>query len=240
MKTNTGVLTATCGSLAILGAFCATATAGLALIDNLASQPNIPGNQPNGTFVLASVFQADLPLSVTGIGAFDADRDGIGTTISVGVFKFDDSGGIGSETWDEVAGTVVNFSGTTGTLGSGSNFRIVSIPAVSLTAGRYAIVAANYGILTEPNYNSTTEGVNSTRLEFNAAPGTTLLTSWYLEGTTLAGTYADSAVTHGPFSGGIEPVFGAGTIVVPELGASSLATAVGLVGLTLLRRCFNR
>ena len=93
--------------------------------------------------VLGNAFTVLSAINVTAVGAFDSGKDGFSATIPVAIYR------LSGTTWSQLSSTYQTFSGTEGTLDLNSTdgsarFKVLGSP-VTLNAGTYAIVAANYG-----------------------------------------------------------------------------------------------
>jgi hypothetical protein len=215
------------------------AAAAVVAFDAAAGQP---GNQA-WTGSLGTLFQVDEPVSVTSLGVFDSNGDGIAGSIQVGMFFAS-----GPNTGTLVPGLSTSFTGSGDTLVHGDRFRAVAAPVV-LAPGSYEIVA---------------QGFSATDLDGNvrcmaAVPGGACLPANAFSLSTLndgggAITFGNGAAEANFFSsegsGFVNPVgllaespavpnaYLAGTFafeVVPEPASFELM-GLGLVALALVRR----
>ena len=191
------------------------------------------GNQgANGPWALGLDFTVNTGGYVTRIGAFDSGSDGFGSaTIPVAIYN------LGNSTI--VPGTSVSFTGMAGTPDGGA-YRFLSIGSVYLAPGSYSIVAANYGVGGEQNYNAYVgSGLNwpdggfVNPIGFNTAGGAL---------TMGPGRFASGFSTltlpagQGDF---FQPLFGSASFdfAVPEASQFAMA-GIGLLGLVYIGRAY--
>jgi hypothetical protein len=195
-----------------------------------------------GPFILGNEFNVNSAISVTAIGAFNYLGGGFlsASPVQVAIYQLTGS------TWSQVAGTAVTFNGPASSYSYVGYNAFSSLgSSVTLGNGTYAIVAANYGTVANPDWN------RNQNLGTPANQGTTFQngggaismpggseTGFYSSGSTLAGTLA--GLTFGNWGSPL-PTFGAGTFdftsltPVPEVDTFAIA-AVSMLGLVFIGR----
>jgi hypothetical protein len=192
------------------------------------------GNQSGGPYILGNEFVVNSPISVTAVGAFESGGS-LGATVPVALYQ------LSGTTWNQVGGTYESFSGTVGTLvGNNARFQNLASP-VTLNAGTYAIVAANYGAPGAMNWNNNVSPVGGP-ITFNTGAGAITMagpsvSAFWASGSTLGPTL--SGVNEGNWEYP-NPTFAGATFdfnftPVPEVAHFALA-GVGLLGLVYVGR----
>lgn len=194
---------------------------------------NLVGNQTSGSYILGNEFSVTTPINVNAVGAFDSGLDGFfSTTVEVAVYQ------LSAGSWSQVGGTFASFTGTAGTLDGSARLQNLTAP-IPLSAGTYAIVAANYGAANAFDWNANLAPVDATpHPTFNGGGLIAMLGgnnhAFYANGSTLPSTL--SGLTSGSWGDNWTPpvpAFAGGTFdftPVPE-AATFGAASVGLLGL---------
>ena len=164
------------------------------------------------------IFSVNTPITVTSLGVYDENSDGLSISHDVGIYRQSDQLLLGSTTVP---------SGTAGTLLD--TFRFESVSPFALATGTYVIV------MTMPQFNSDLQVANAT--SFTTASEITYITSAFDDGSALA--FPNPA-----FNGAFAPgMFGANFTFsdssVPEPSTYS-ALGLGLTALLLLARRAKR
>ncbi len=152
-------------------------------------------------------FTVDNGVTVTSLGVWDRDDDGLSGSHEVGIWRVSDHQLI-------VSGTVP--SGTAGTLIDRFRYVTLGTPA-ALPAGDYRIGAL---------YGADTDAVGYFATSASLAPGlSNFVSNCYVQSSTLAFPSSNGSFAKGDF--------GPNFLIVPEPATLSLAV---LVGLALIRR----
>ena len=88
-------------------------------------------------------FDVNFPISVTAMGVYDSNQDGISGTVTAVIYD--------RNTQQQVANTLTSFTGSAGSLINGSRFQNLA-STVTLGLGQYSMVAWGYSNF-EPNGN---------------------------------------------------------------------------------------
>jgi hypothetical protein len=197
------------------------------------------GLQTDGPYILGNEFNVNSAISVTAIGAFNYSGTGFSSPVQVAIYR------LITGTWTQVGGTAATFSGSYSPSSYvGGNVFTTLGSSVTLGLGTYAIVAANYGTVANPDWNSSLDpgAAANQRPIFQNGGGAIsmpsgLETAFYSSGSSLGGSL--SGLTTGNW-GSPNPAFGAGTFqfnltAVPEADTFAIA-AVSMLGLVFIGR----
>src|ERR1017187_2067930 len=208
-----------------ISALAACQASAIVAYSNTGVAPNSSSGDVNGPYALGNDFTVNQAISVTAIGAFMSGGSSMAASVSVAIYNVT-SGLI-------VIGTSVNLAvGTTGT-GAANGSAFQNITPVTLGAGTYSIVAANYG------------GSSGAPYWYNANQGGTLPTFNTGSGLITMGggryTAQSSSLVFPGTTVGITPsvpTYGAGTFeftAVPEVETFAIA-GVSMLGLVFIGR----
>jgi len=178
--------------------------------------PTTPGNQAWGG-TLGLDFNVSTTIHITGLGSFDAGRDGITNNIYVGIFD---------ATTGTLVAPAVNLNGTAN---AGGAYDTVAITPLTLAPGHYQLAAWGYNLGSDTNYNNSGPGGPVT---FNTLDGAVTATGTHYSDYSAPGAFATN-----PDNGATR--YGAGTMIgyVPEAGIwTMMIGGFALVGATLRRR----
>ena len=200
----------------LAAALLAGSTPSLAATQVYDATGEVGGNQQwAGTLGLD--FDVNQTVYVTGLGSFDAGRDGITHDIFVGIFN---------ATTGLLVAPAVNLNGTAHISGA---YDSISIAKLTLTPGHYQIGAWGYNNPDDSNYNN---GGSGGPIGFNTLGGAL----------TAIGSHYSDANAPGVFATNVDDGstrYGAGTLIayVPEPATwGMMIVGFGLVGATLRRR----
>ena len=187
-------------------------------------------------YVMGNIFVVNSDISVTAVGAFNSGGGGFSVSVPVAIYQFQTPGAGG--TWSQVSGTYYNFSGNNYDTTDGTAQIHDLTVAVTLHSGStYAIVAANYGITDNPDW------------DVHWAHPTTPVASYQNTSTAITDSTGPNSVFWAYGSGLSDPLTGNGYLdltapvagatfdftPVPEVTAFG-AAAVGLLGLVYIGR----
>ena len=184
------------------------------------------GNQGYTGLMVNTFTVNSAGLMLTHLGAFDDDKNGLSTSITVGLLDMTSS---------SVLRSVVLTAASHGT-GNGTNWQFADVADYVLVAGRtYGIAAFGFNASNE-NYNSGLSPSVSV-LSFNTMSGAVSKTGSYANPT------ASFAYTGTAFAAAASPRYGAGNAMlspVPEAGTTAMMLlGLGTVGLVARRRSFK-
>lgn len=130
------------------------------------------GDNSGFPFALGLEFMVNSNVVVSALGAYDVtiggSGAGFGSSVSVQIY---------SEASSSFIGQPVTFSGTTGTVVD--SYRFQSVASLTLTPGKYMVIASGYGISTAPDWNSVVAGISPSPIQFNTGGGVLTVGSSY-------------------------------------------------------------